>query len=586
MDMFRFLFFLLAFFFMVLLGSSLSLASLKPSQIAVLANQNSLESLALADYYMTQRQIPKSHRIDLDLSLQETISRKEYDQSLIEPLRAELEQRGLENTIRVIVAVWGIPLRVSPPKPDVQEVRWTEDAQQWMKSAISLLHEKHEQLSQQITQATLAKISSQVTPKPPNIPSLMNAKEIRKWRKDFWELLNGYQNSSTKDSSSPAIKEFVKGLSKENRQIFGKVGGVKPEEAKAARSAAEKNKIVQVVRSLMHQPTSSKRSNAYALVQEYFGLFGVLALADWEIQQYRYVDGLASVDSELSFLWWKSGTYPLSGRIPNPFYLKYPIKPEDWPLPIVMVSRLDAPTVLQAQGMIDRALETERTGLYGKAYIDSRGMKTGPVLSYGYYDADMQDFAQKLKQDSDFKVVWENTEKRFDRPGQAPDVALYVGWYRLRAYEDAFSFNSGALGYHIASGEAVSIHNPRERGWCKNALERGITVTLGPVGEPYLDAFPLPQEFYGLLFSGKYSLVEAFYLSKRYLSWKMVLFADPLYRPWQQDASRERVLAKKLLESQVWPTPPGQNRWSSPLPHPDMNKMPGKYRPLEVNDFQ
>jgi len=49
-------------------------------------------------------------------------------------------------------------------------------------------------------------------------------------------------------------------------------------------------------------------------------------------------------------------------------------------------------------------------------------------------------------------------------------------------------------------------------------MEGELTVTLGPVGEPYLDAFPLPMEFFGLLFSGKYSLVKAYNLSVRYLS--------------------------------------------------------------------
>jgi len=65
---------------------------------------------------------------------------------------------------------------------------------------------------------------------------------------------------------------------------------------------------------------------------------------------------------------------------------------------------------------------------------------------------------------------------RFPRSSQPPrngqkqekatnvHVALYVGWYRLRHYEDAFAFNLGAIGYHIASGEAVSIHNPQEKG--------------------------------------------------------------------------------------------------------------------------
>lgn len=48
-------------------------------------------------------------------------------------------------------------------------------------------------------------------------------------------------------------------------------------------------------------------------------------------------------------------------------------------------------------------------------------------------------------------------------------------------------------------------------------------VTRGPMGKAYFDAFPLPTECFVLLYSRKYSLIEAYDLSKRYLSWKMVV---------------------------------------------------------------
>lgn len=54
----------------------------------------------------------------------------------------------------------------------------------------------------------------------------------------------------------------------------------------------------------------------------------------------------------------------------------------------------------------------------------------------------------------------------------------------------------------MASAEAVTVHDRNERGWRKNALERGIAATLGSVGEPYLDAFPEPARFTALLLTG------------------------------------------------------------------------------------
>jgi hypothetical protein len=202
----------------------------------------------------------------------------------------------------------------------------------------------------------------------------------------------------------------------------------------------------------------------------------------------------------------------------------------------MLVSRLDAPTPALAKQMVEQALAAEQYGLTGKVYLDARGMKPGPPLSYEAYDQSLRDLAGLFQRTKSFEVVLENTDRRFSRHGEAPDVAMYVGWYKLREYEDAFSFRPGAVGYHIASGEAVSIHDAHEPGWCKNALERGITATLGPVGEPYLDSFPLPEEFLSLWLTGRYSLVEAYALTSRYVSWRMALFGDPLYNPWRGHA--------------------------------------------------
>jgi hypothetical protein len=103
----------------------------------------------------------------------------------------------------------------------------------------------------------------------------------------------------------------------------------------------------------------------------------------------------------------------------------------------------------------------------------------------------------------------------------------------------------------MASAEAVSVRDRSERGWCKNALERGITATLGSVGEPYLDAFPEPAEFVKLVLTGKYSLVESYYLTSRYVSWRMVLFGDPLYNPFR---SRSMVLPPSSTSLPIAPS--------------------------------
>jgi uncharacterized protein (TIGR03790 family) len=117
-------------------------------------------------------------------------------------------------------------------------------------------------------------------------------------------------------------------------------------------------------------------------------------------------------------------------------------------------------------------------------------------------------------------------------PGSCPQTALYCGWYSVGRYVDAFEFVEGAVGFHVASFEAVSLRDPNSTQWCPALLQRGITATLGPVAEPYLHAFPEPKAFFGALFDG-HCLVEAYYLTVPFNSWQLLLIGDPLYRPFQ-----------------------------------------------------
>lgn len=556
-------------------------AVVSPNQVAVLANAQSPESLDLAKYYMERRKIPLINRVDLDLPTTDTISRDVYDQNLLTTVREALRQKGVANQIRVLVTVYGIPLRVKAPRITAQEEEWIDDARRWVQSAMHLLHEQEQQIvNQRANLSPPGQLSVESIIPAPDVDQSPDLSQIRTWTKRLTTLINELHHEIERKAAAEKKEALLALREKFIRRMFGKVG-VKADIQSIPRSSVgshrEEMAVQQMLARLLNQPSSRTRAQAYGLVQDSFGLLGILAFAHWEIDRYKQADGSASVDSELSFLWWEPGTYPVAGRLPNPFYLGYSGRIGDWPLPLLLVSRIDAPTVTHARRMIDQAIATESRGLTGNVYVDARGLKKGLPLSYGFYDADMQDFAKQFRNGSSYAVKLENTEQRLSQPGQAPNVALYVGWYRLRQYEDAFTFNPGAIGYHIASGEAVSIHNPGESGWCKNALERGITVTLGPVNEPYLDAFPLPTEFFGFLYAGKYSLVEAYYLSKRYLSWKMVLFGDPLYRPWSKADPRQQKVAQTFLHNRPFPVSPTQRTFPEPDAGQDLSKFPGKY---------
>lgn len=247
-------------------------------------------------------------------------------------------------------------------------------------------------------------------------------------------------------------------------------------------------------------------------------------------QQIDYIAGKftdASVDSELSLVLYEN--YELYYWQENKLNSQN-IDPDGKTL---MVCRLDGPGFAISKDLIDKAIDAENAGLSGKAYIDSGfpgEKKKHPV--FAKYDRSLLRLADVIKSRSKLEVIEEKTEKLFPIDS-CPDTALYCGWYSLKKYIDAFDFVDGAVGYHIASWEAVDLRDANSTQWCPAMLKNGITATLGAVSEPYLNAFPLPDDFFGQLLDG-YCLVEAYYRSNPFNSWQLVLIGDPLYTPFKK----------------------------------------------------
>jgi uncharacterized protein (TIGR03790 family) len=257
-----------------------------------------------------------------------------------------------------------------------------------------------------------------------------------------------------------------------------------------------------------------------------------------EISRLGRSDCLSSLDSEIALVLEKD--YPLSGWIPNPYFWGFKDKKgligkEN----VLLVSRLDGPSEKIVKRVIDDTLRAEEMGLNGSAYFDARWPDAGGKgdSAYGFYDRSIHLAAERLKTIKRMDVVVEHTNELF-KPGECPHAALYCGWYSLANYVDAFTWQTGAVGYHIASRECVTLRKKSSRTWCKMMLEKGAAATIGPVGEPYVNAFPVPEIFFGFLADGYLSLAECYMISLPYLSWKMVLIGDPLYRPFKSLKTR------------------------------------------------
>jgi hypothetical protein len=284
----------------------------------------------LAAHYMGSRGIPLDNRVELDLLLIDTISHEVYEQDVLKLVREALMQKGVGYRIKVLVSIFGMPLRVQGPRLREEENDWIDDARGWMRSALSLLHAQEESIVQ-------PKRGLSPSPQPSGssiIPVMDTAKnvtisQIRTWRTRLLALLYELQQDMVRKSDVVEKNRLFTSREKSLRRVFGKIALTNESGHRSGYSLKPQGEdvaIQQILANLMLDPTSKKLTQAYALVQEAYGLWGILAFAQWEIERYQQADASASLDSELSFLWWEAGTYPLGGRLPNPFYLGYGVK--------------------------------------------------------------------------------------------------------------------------------------------------------------------------------------------------------------------------------------------------------------------
>jgi uncharacterized protein (TIGR03790 family) len=193
-----------------------------------------------------------------------------------------------------------------------------------------------------------------------------------------------------------------------------------------------------------------------------------------------------------------------------------------------MTARIDGPTAADAKRIIKESVEVEKKGLAGNIYIDAGG-------KLPEYDRNLLSLYQLLRKEKIKLGLSMDKEKSLYQRGDCPDAALYVGWYSLKKYIPAFRWQPGAVGWHIASFEAMDLRNPRSRQWCPQMIRNGVAATIGAVNEPYLGAFPLPQEFFPMLLTGEYTLAECYWLTNPFASWRMTLIGDPLYNPFKEN---------------------------------------------------
>ena len=201
-------------------------------------------------------------------------------------------------------------------------------------------------------------------------------------------------------------------------------------------------------------------------------------------------------------------------------------------LQIYSVWRLDGATAALAQGLIDQAIAAEQNGLSGQACLDRA---YGPIASqfdagYGAGDWSLHMAAEFARQ-AGFSVTEDQNPQEFGTPPapDCPNAALYSGWYSLNHYNNAFTWNTGAIGFHL---DSLSAADPRTGpNWSANAIQHGITATSGAVAEPFLQGQAQPDGVFLNLLEGA-NLGDAFLRNEAWIKWMILNIGDPLYLPF------------------------------------------------------
>ena len=241
----------------------------------------------------------------------------------------------------------------------------------------------------------------------------------------------------------------------------------------------------------------------------------------------------AAVDSELAWLPLVKMKIPLTGPLANPFYLCTNRAQLNCTNGILLVSRLDGPTPEIATHLVDKAMQAETTGLWGRAYFDARGLETNSV----YYLGDEWMLAgAEISRQLGFEVEVDTNASTFPASFPMSHIAIYAGWYEFDPcgpfLAPQMEFMPGAFAYHLNSFSAESLRTATSH-WCGPLLAKGATCTMGCVYEPYLQFTPNVAFCINALGSG-YTFGEAAWASQNALSWQTAVIGDPLYQPFKK----------------------------------------------------
>ena len=522
------------------LSAAPSARALTAAEVLVVANADSDDSKALAQAYMQARNIPKDNLLLVKTTARYEVSRDNYEKQIRLPIKQYLSRNKRQDTIRCVCLVYGVPVRLAP-------IQLPPPAQEMLKVYTSASSKASYRLAEDcqfldtVGEKFPAPRAAGVEPPEmlfdplanPPIPPTNFSKKLGK----VLAALAQKQEDLARIKNPAKLRIASRQLMALHRDIGGLkalIDFVQTAKPAGAPDLADLQKQFdqeeKKYTDLQAQPRSPDVAAAELEVTDRMrGLTQVHAVADSKAQLLGPGSTDAAVDSELALLWWDDHYNP-GGWMPNMLcWQNVGQAHEDRVPPTVMTARLDGPSADDVRRIIRNSVTVEQDGLRGNFYIDPGGQQMA-------YNRHLTGLGKFVRDHTRFPVVL-NAKPHLFSADSCPEAALYVGWYSPGRYVPCCIWSRGAVGWHIASFEAKCLRDPASNQWAVKMIQNGVVATVAGVDEPYLGAFPLPEEFFSLLMTGKYTLAECYWRTTPMASWRLTLIGDPLYNPFHANPS-------------------------------------------------
>ena len=540
----------------LLYGFAPPVFALEPDQILLIVNKNVPQGQRLAEYYAERRNVPARRICALDLPESEEMSFDDYERRVVPPVRDFLKQNNLEHKVTCLLMFYGVPIRIAArantPENQAEIAEIKEQLgrlQDRVRSPVDALERLASGLP--VTQPALVPESNDLQSMAVRADSA-----LRRITLAGQGMADPEKRRDLEDRTKIILGPLIGATDLLERELAD-AGGVQhayssPAAGRALARITQFRSQVADLRDRRYDPES--RRQLRELAGENLGPF---ELARWLQGQLAYLapdNSAAAFDSELALLWWWE--YPRSNWLPNPLHYRNVYAR---PAPVMMTMRLDGPQSGTARDIILASIQAEAEGLHGQVCLDSQGIpafdKNGKPIPFGQYDQTLRNLADLIRAKTRLSLTFDD-QKDVLPANSVNDVAIYCGWYSVNQYIPACHFNTGAVGFHIASYTMVTLRQEDPRGWVRGLLNDGCVATLGPVAEPYLQAFPAADEFFPLLFTGKLTLAEVYWKTTPCVSWMISMIGDPLYTPYKKNPAIAVNDLPRALRAAVSPPAP------------------------------